>query len=610
MKIRHFILLGCILLSTGSCKDFLNTQPEDALFPGNYYSTAEELDFALTAVYHTLGSDPTYGNNVLYLLGWTADEGFMNRSSIATGAFRLNHSPGDTYVTAFWRELYNGINRANILLENVDKNLSIPEEKRRTVKGEALFLRGYLYFLLAQNFGGVPLKTESSKSVVDVHIPRASLKEIYEQVLKDMTEAEGLVQDISVLGFGGRVSKSAVRGILMRVNLYMAGYPLKETARFQEVIKWGDKIMQDGASGHAMNPSFPNIFITIAEEKYDIKESIWEVEFIGNSTEAYNETGRNGWINGIATPNTNTGRSDGYMTWTAKLYNSYEPGDLRKYWCIPHFNYTALPAAAGTKSMVSENFSEATKYARTPGKFRREFETQIPKSATRSPINVPLLRYTDVVMMYAEALNEVQGPVQQAVSLVNQVRRRGWSTGIKSFTITNGGSGYTTAPTVTISGDGGASAKAVLTNGVVTGITLDRDPSGITYSLAGSYTASPTVTISGGGGSGAQATADIFRPEDADVKPAFTASKETFRRFIQDERMREFNFENMRRSDLIRWEIYEQVNRDMAAIMTTDIPGSVFISYYGNMETPKHLLLPIPSAEMVTNNKMVQNPGW
>lgn len=612
MKIRYFILLGCIAIVSGSCKDFLDTKPKDALFPGNYYKTAQELDYALTAVYHTLGGNGVYGNNALYLLGWSADEGFMNRSSIATGAFRLNHALGDSYVTAFWRELYNGINRANILLENVDNNMDIPEEKRRTVRGEALFLRAYYYFLLVQNYGGVPMKLASSKSAVDVHVPRSTIKEVYDQIVNDMTEAEKLVLDITSIGFGGRVSKSAVRGILMRVNLYMAGYPLKETARYDEVIRWGDSIMTDGLAGHALNPSFPDIFITMAREQYDIKESIWEAEFFGNGTDIYEETGRNGWINGIRTTNTNTGRSDGYMSYTAKLYNIYEPGDLRKYWCIPLFNYSNLPAASGTKTLIGEITSEATKYARYPGKFRREFETLIPKMPTRSPINVPLLRYTDVLLMYAEALNEKSGPVAAAVNLVNEVRRRGWSAGIKSFTITNGGSGYTSAPDVTISGGDGsdASAKAVISGGVVTGIVLDRDPSGTEFSMAGKYTSPPTVTISGGGGTGATATAEIYTPADADVKPAFTASKEAFRKFLQDERMRELNFENCRRADLVRWEIYEQVNRDMAATMSTDIPGSVFISYYSNMESPKHLLLPIPSAEMVTNNAMVQNPGW
>lgn len=610
MKIKYLVL-GFLILITGiSCNKFLDTKPNDSLFPDNYYRTEQELNYALTGVYDVLGSDQVYGNNALYLLGWSADEGFMNRSTIATGAFRLNHASGDQYVTAFWRKLFDGINRANVLLANVDRNEGIDADKRKVVRGEALFLRAYYYFLLVQNFGGVPIKLQPSASVTDVHIARATAKEVYDQVVKDMTEAEGMVQDISVIGFAGRISKSAVRGILMRVNLYMAGFPLKETARYQDVLNWGSKIMNDAMSGHQLNPGYSNIFITMAQEKYDIRESIWEAEFFGNGTDIYTETGRNGWINGIATPNTNTGRSDGYMSYTAKLYNSYEPGDLRKYWCIPFFNYTALPAPAGAKSLIGEVTPESGKYARTPGKFRREFEALIPKMATRSPINVPLLRYTDVLLMYAEALNELQGPTTEAVGLVNMIRRRGWSTGIKSITVTNGGSGYTTAPEVIIGDKTGARATAVVTGGVVTRIDLARDTTGIAFYVEGKYTAPPAVTFSGGGGAGAQATAAIYTLEDADVKPDFSATKEAFRKFIQDERLRELNFENLRRADLVRWGIYEQVNRDMAAIISIDAPGSVFISYYSNMEVPRHLLLPIPDAEMVTNNKMVQNPGW
>ncbi|NII28466.1 RagB/SusD family nutrient uptake outer membrane protein [Pseudoflavitalea sp. X16] len=611
MKRIHFLLL-VLLTATGSCNKFLDAKPEDIVFPGNYYQTEQELDYALTAVYHILGSDGLYGNNALYLLGWSADEGYMNRSSIAVGAFRNNNTISDTYVTALWRELYNGINRANILLANVNNNTAIPEEKRQIVRGQALFLRAYFYFLLVQNFGGVPLKLQPSNSAIDVHIAKATDKAVYDQIIKDMTEAEGLVPTINTVGFSGRVTKSAVRGLLMRVCLHMAGYPVKEEARYQDVITWGKKIIDDTQAGHQLNASYSNIFITTAQEKYDIKESIWEVEFVGNGTDNYSETGRNGWINGISTANTNTGRADAYMSYTAKLYNSYEPGDLRKFWCIPFFNYTALPAASGTKTLINEIATEAGKYTRTPGKWRREYETLIPKMATRSPINIPLLRYSDVLLMYAEAQNELQGPTTEVIDLVNKVRRRAWSTGIKSITVTNGGSGYTSAPTVTITGGGGsgATAKAVITAGAVTRIDLDRDVTGVTFYNNGKYTSAPTITITGGGGTDASATADIYLLTDADVKPAFTATKEAFRKFIQDERLRELNFENLRKADLVRWGIYYEVSQAMAATMTIDMPGSVFISYYSNTETPKHLLLPIPAAEMVTNNKMVQNSGW
>jgi starch-binding outer membrane protein, SusD/RagB family len=91
------------------------------------------------------------------------------------------------------------------------------------------------------------------------------------------------------------------------------------------------------------------------------------------------------------------------------------------------------------------------------------------------------LRYADVLLMYAEALNELNGPTAEAQNLVNLVRRRGWSAGVKAITVTYGGSGYTTAPTVTISAGNGstATAKATVAGGVVTKIDLDRDPTGV-----------------------------------------------------------------------------------------------------------------------------------
>ena len=376
------LFLCCILLAAAlaGCKSILDVTPQSSITDENYFSTEGDFEPYVIGIYPFMRH---FANNVTY--GTERGEELVPalNSRFSTA---WNHVVSPTSGAVNYNDWYKAIGNCNLLLAKIEPfAFASNPDLRKKILAETYSLRAYFYFLLVQNFGGVPLKLESSKSAVDVHIERASVKQVYDQIVKDMTEAEGLVQDISAIGFGGRVSKSAVRGILMRVNLYMAGYPLKETARYDEVIKWGDKLMADAQAGHALNPSFPNIFITMAQEKYDIKESIWEAEFSGNGTDIYVETGRNGWINGIRTTNTNTGRSDGYMCYTAKLYNCYEPGDARKYWCIPHFNYADLPAASGTKTLIGEITSEATKYARYPGKFRREYETLIPKMATRSP---------------------------------------------------------------------------------------------------------------------------------------------------------------------------------------------------------------------------------
>ena len=609
MKIKYLIPALIAVMSLGSCESFLKTEPTDFLSPSNYYETEPQLQFARAGVYSILGAAGLYGTYGNYLLAWSGDEGYMNRATLTTGPWNYFYSVSDQYNAGYWANLYNGINRANVLLANLDRNPDISQAKRDVIRGETLFLRGFFYFMLVQYYGGVPLRTEPTRSVDDVDLPRSSVKEVYDQIIKDMTAAEPLVPGIQTLGFGGAISKSAVRGILARVNLTMAGSPLKDISRYAEAKKWAKMVIDDAAAAHALNPSYPQIFMNLAGDKYDIKESIWEAEFWGNLTDEYTETGSLGWHNGPASVVTSaTGRADSYMSITAKLYNVFEPGDLRKWFSIALFTYKNT-AINGDKTLAAEPTTELAKYALRPAKWRREYETLLPKAPTRTPENFPILRYTDVLLMYAEAENAITGPTPEVIEIVNRVRQRSWSRGIKSIEVTNGGSGYTTAPTVTFSGSGGATATAAISAGKITNITLDRDPAGVMFFAEGKYTAAPTVTITGGGGTGANAVTTINSVADANLKPAQTASKEALLAVIQDERMREFNFEGLRKADLLRWGNFLQVNQDVGNTAQQDAPGQFYVKYFTNVSA-KDLLSPIPSSEMTVNLKIEQNPGW
>ena len=128
----------------------------------------------------------------------------------------------------------------------------------------------------------------------------------------------------------------------------------------------------------------------------------------------------------------------------------------------------------------------------------------------------------------------------------------------------------------------------------------------VTFFNEGKYSAVPTITISGGGGAGATATATISKDTEGNIAPA---SKEEFLAAIQDERMREFNFENLRKGDLLRWGIFLKVHQDMGNKLQQQSPGQFFVKYYSNVSS-RDLLMPIPINEMSSNLKMTQNPGW
>ena len=615
MKRIYYLLIILFSICFVSCEKFLDTKPTDFLSTVNYYETESELLSARSGVYNTVGSAGLWGTMAHYLLGWQADISYMNRLTL-NGPFNYNYSASDPYMNPLWNDLWNGINRANVLLANLDKNPKIPQTFRDKIRGECLFLRGYFYFTLVQYWGGVPIKITPTLSVNEVNIARSSVKEVYDQIVADMQAAEPLVPGIKTLGFGGAVSKSAVRGMLARVYLTMAGEPLRDVSKYQEAKTWAKKVMDDAEAGHSLDPSYQDVFYQLAQDKYYIKENIWEAEFYGGNTgderASFSEWTTNGYINGPSSANGSlTGNAPAYMSITSKFYNVFEDGDLRKWYSIAHFTYVNSTTVNGLKTLKAIPATEKDKWVYQPAKWRREYEARPRKGSTVSGINCPLLRYSDVLLMYAEAENAMNGPTAEAKAAVNKVRGRAWSSGVKSITVNNGGDGYTTAPTVTFSAGAGSTAtgKAIISGGKVTGITLDRDQDGITYFNEGSYSAPPSITISGGGGSGATASATIYTVTDGNVSPAQSASKESFLAFLQDERMREFNMEGQRKADLLRWGIFLKVNQDMGNLAQQDSPGSAFILSFTRVG-PRDVLMPIPDKEMTNNQKMTQNPGW
>ncbi|MBO9619147.1 MAG: RagB/SusD family nutrient uptake outer membrane protein [Niabella sp.] len=616
MKRKYYLpVLFLSVVVMGSCKKFLQPHPTDFLTTATYYQTEQQLNAALSGVYNTVGNGGFWGNIANYLLDWDADIAYMNRLTL-NGPFNFNYSASDPFMTSLWTTLWDGINRANVLLENVDKNTAIPQTTRDRVRGETLFLRGYYYFTLVQYWGGVPLKLKSTQSPSDVSIARASVKDVYAQILTDMTTAEPLVRNIQDLGYSGAVNKSAVRGMLAKVCLTMAGEPLKDATKYQDAKMWAKKVMDDAGAGHSLNPSYSNLFITLAQNKYNIKEDLWEAEFYGNnsdpSTMAFGEWTSIGYINGPpSAAGSATGNGAAYMNITAKFYNSFDDGDLRKWWSVALFTYVNSQVN-GQKTLNPVPVAERDKWYLYPAKWRREYEAIPRLTATTSSTNMPIIRYSDVLLMFAEADNEINGaPTADAIAAVNLVRRRAWSTGVKSIAVTNGGNGYTGAPSVVISAGNGstATATAVVQGGTVVAVNLNRDSTGVQFFQAGSYSSVPSVTISGGGGSGATAAATIYKATDGDVPASALASKTAFLSFIQDERMREFNMEGSRKADLLRWGIFLKVNQDMGNEAQQDVPGAGFVLSFSRASA-RDVLMPIPDKEMINNLKMTQNTGW
>jgi hypothetical protein len=395
------LVMVCLI----SCKKFLDTKPTDSVTPENYYRTQSDLDRALSAVYDRLGDRRTYGQALYGYLAFS-DEFFLKGQT--TGYMSNTIDASMLELNRCWEALYAGIERANMLLANLHK-ADVSDSARNEVKGQALFLRAFYYFVLADNFGAVPLRLVPMESPVEPPLPRTPLAEVYAQIIQDMKEAEGLVRDITYYGYNGRISKTAVQAMLARVYLTMAGSPLYDEAKYTDARDYASKVMQSNM--HALNSSFSQIFINHSQDKYDIKECLWEVEHYGNNEEQIREAGFLGSWMGVFCANTDTGYAYDHVHTTAKLYNAFGTGD----------SGTGIPIP-----VIRTNWTATQIYERSAGKWRREYELLKPKSQDFTPTNFPLMRYSDVLLMFAEAENKLNGPTSAAYEAVNMVRRRAY----------------------------------------------------------------------------------------------------------------------------------------------------------------------------------------
>ncbi len=436
---KHTFKLFVVVLTASvallSCKKLLETTPQDFLNPDNSFQTEADLNKALGGVYSSLAQDGTYGRYIPIELEMGNDEGHFNNRNNNSSVPSLYDCQSSTKIYAdCWTALYQGIDRANLLLANIDKT-PVADSLKKSIKGEALFLRGFNYFQLVTRYGDVPLLLKPTLTVGNPNYPRTASIDVYNQILTDMKAAEPLVNDILVIGSGTRVSRTTVEGILARVYLKMAGHPLMlGLPAYDSARTYAMKVVNSGE--HALNPNYRQIFINHSMDLYDYKESMWEIEFYGNNTPtgAVPPGSRFAcqlamrYAPNVQDPNPVVVYGYGSYVPSGVLYNLYVSSNpnsdtIRRNWNLPEFTYSS-----NTTPRSVTLYPTGTKtFERDCGKWKRDYETFLPKQRDWGPTNFPVLRYADVLLMAAEAENEVNGP-STALPFLNQVRTRAAAT--------------------------------------------------------------------------------------------------------------------------------------------------------------------------------------
>lgn len=417
------LILAFLLATVVSSCHFLDTQVYNVTETDKYYNTAEQLEQAVRGIYAILNESSLYGDAMLGRLGLDADLGYEYYKKDAGTVSYYETNTTDFRIANYWRSLYTGIARANMLLENIDKAEKVSDSERNRMKGEALFFRGFYYYMLVVRFQNIPLVLHSVSDINtdEKYVAQSSPAAVYARIIADLKEAALLVPDTTESSVGTRVTKCAVWGIIARVALSMAGNPVGDTSMYAIAAKYARMVIDSGV--HWLNPSFEQVFINYARKVYDIHESIFEVNFWGDNQGSYATAGCVGRTNGIASSELSpVGYCMGVLRCSPILWYKYDSMDLRRDWTMSAFRYdgdTATKKYDDTESPIITR-----KYA---AKFRREYESSTSKNAAYTDINFPILRYSDVLLMYAEAYAAQPSCADRDLALqcLNQVRRRG-----------------------------------------------------------------------------------------------------------------------------------------------------------------------------------------
>ncbi|MDQ1166793.1 RagB/SusD family nutrient uptake outer membrane protein [Flavobacterium sp. SORGH_AS_0622] len=383
-----------------SCTE-LEVTPTSFVTEDNYFITQDDAVASVTAVYASLSIDPgeqsLFGRNLYFLTDMGSDyaaAGVSATNPQVRAMSSLTHDATNDRVQVAWRQIYNGINRANVSIDNIPKVAGNEVIKTRLIN-EAKFIRGLLYFQAVRLWGGVPIVLHEAKSINlgDLKTNRATVEEVYTQIIQDLTDAEALPPTYTAAD-AGRATSGAAKAILAKVYLTRKDWP-NAILKAREVI--------NGGYGYALFEDFQDIF---TKTKKNGKEHIFSVQFEPN--QAGNGSSGSTFQSTSFTGFTATEPAD-IISDVALFYDIYAPGDKRR-------------DVSYAKQLL--NPTTGTLYTFPKPIFKKYLDLTNLATPGNVAINFPIIRYADILLSLAEAINEQSGPTAETYELINQIRRR------------------------------------------------------------------------------------------------------------------------------------------------------------------------------------------
>ena len=379
------------------CSDFLNPDPESLYTTQTFYSSQSDFELAISAVYAEQQDVYDGQTGMLhFLIARSDNSNSVNTNLYSDGAEIFTDNSANTPLTNVWQSMYVIITRCNSILIRIDDVTFDDESAKNYIKGEAYAMRAWAYDNLGKFFGGVPLIVDAEYTTSETYaIARSTQAETFARAVSDYKTAINLLPESWDSDHAGRITEYAADAALGRLYLFM-NEPTNAKPYFEAVIS-------SGIYSLALN--FEDCF-TDAYDNDVTKDRVWEVQYIGGLTGEGQNFSESCMPEGYSGDEGYALRgSSAAMQVSTDMVSAYETGDYRK--TIATSDQITGTGAAG--------YTWCTKFSR---------HSYQPQSGTDWANNLPIIRYSDVLLMCAEAINATEGPTSDAVKYVNAVRNR------------------------------------------------------------------------------------------------------------------------------------------------------------------------------------------
>ncbi|WP_432713137.1 RagB/SusD family nutrient uptake outer membrane protein [Pedobacter sp.] len=433
------IAMGTITI-TPSCKKVLDYESPSTSTPSTVFESTTYTNAALIGVYNRLGGDNGYGSRLSTLYPQTADD-FKTSGSYSSadrrGISMYGASSDNSDLYNPFVQLYSGVERANLCIKYIPESkvyTNGTEAEKALMKryyGEALALRAQFLYELVRNWGDVPAPFVPAADAETLYGPNVDHELTLSRLVEDLKIAEELVPWRSEIADYGsfRFTKGAIKGLRARIALARGGWSLKISnhtmSRNADYLTYYKIAMEECAEimnhrvDHDLNPVYENIFKSLhtAARQDNEHELMFEVAAFGSGASTDSKLG---YYNGVRYNSaSNFGQGGGGINAIPTYFYEFDQSkDSRRDVTIGLFEITAT----SKKIMNAGN-------SLTDGKFRKSWTAfNNSSSAQNFSINWPILRFADILLMYAEADNEVNnGPSAQAINALQLVQKRAYA---------------------------------------------------------------------------------------------------------------------------------------------------------------------------------------